>query len=1274
MFVLAGVGLLSASPALAQPPTEVGRAVKMDVSPPLRSIPPAKPAARSAPVWLGEDSPMAFLAPGALSWDEAALGGGASDEAATDEGMSGEALPVGAAAPGSAPPDPVRQVSVSPLAAGPSALTNWEGVANSENTFIVSPKAPDAEGDVGPNDYVQWVNLKFKIWSKSGSLRYGPASGNTLWSGLGGPCQEYNWGDPQVTFDRIANRWVFMQYAFPTNFTEPIPPYYLCFAVSKTSDPTGSYYRYAFRVPDYFPDYGKLGVWPDGYYLTTNNSEFGHASKGAAVYAFDRSKMLDGDPSASFIEYQQDPFYRYLLPANFSGSTLPPDGAPEYFAALEPVHCGISCSTMFGSRIWLWRFHADFAVPSNSSFSGPTSLPVTPYQSLCMLEGCIPQPGTEQKVDAGSDHLMQRLEYRNFGGHESLVTTHTVNAGGGVAGMRWYEIQVSPPGGTPSVAEESTYAPNDGIHRWMGSVAMDGPGDVALGYSMSNGSNEYPSVGYTGSASGSGVMGLGETTMVKGGGSETSTGRWGDYSAMSIDPSDDETFWYTQEYYAATSSLGWTTRVGSFRLAQGPSATLTEVNGSLAVFPYVTDQSVSSVAGGCSAGEGAVSWSVSGAASEGGSASCSGGTWTAALTSPLSSDGSYTLSAAQGVASSPSQTLTIDTTTPNPPVLTALPPNVRNGQSLTATSVSDNGGGSGVKQVNYLYCAGASCTPATLIGSSSAAAGNYAVTWSDQPAGGTYRVMAQTEDNAGYTANSAIQTIVIDNTQPAVSLSEVNGGPVAFPHATKENVTSIGGSCGTASGDIATVDWSVSGPTGESGSAPCGAEAWSAAVPLSAEGNYTLLATQSDEAGNTGSSGNRSLTIDTTAPNPPTLTALPAYIRNGQSLTATSVSDNGGGSGIEQVSYFYCAGPSCTPSTPIGSSSKAAGGYAVIWNEQPANGGYRVMAQVEDKAGNTADSTIQSTFVDNVPPPVSLSQVNGGEVAFPYDTNQSVILIGGSCSADPGDAAGVSWTVSGAASESGSATCSGGVWSATVSLSADGAYTLSATQSDEAGNTGSSGSRSLTIRDLPPIASFSFSPASPHVGQVVLFNGTRASDPDGTVSSYAWSFGDGADASGETASHVYPEPGVFTTQLSVTDDSGSVGISAQSLSVSSVTRRHAPVVSLKIPKQRLRLVLTRGLFVVIFSNQTANAMLRLMVPPMTAKTFGLGDGKRAISIATKGAQLLAGKPTALRVVLSRLARHHLWRAKSVTLRLTVVATGRGGKTSLRRRLALWPSR
>jgi hypothetical protein len=285
---LGGVRPAAAAPP-SSPPVEVGHAVKADKSPPLRSVMPlASPAAAtSPPIRHRRNSPQ-----------------------------------IPAAGPLSA--DPVQQLQA-PAAAAPAALTSWDGNSNASGVV-----PPDTEGDVGPNDYVQWVNLSFAIWNKSGTLRYGPAAGNTLWKSFGGVCENDNQGDPVVVYDRLADRWVFTQFGFAG--TGSTGPYFMCVAVSQTGDPTGSYYRYAFQINSssgYFPDYPKLGVWPDGYYLSTNNFN-GNSFAGAGFYVFDRAKMLAGDSSASLISFPSPGSqYEGVLPASLSGPTAPPAGSPD---------------------------------------------------------------------------------------------------------------------------------------------------------------------------------------------------------------------------------------------------------------------------------------------------------------------------------------------------------------------------------------------------------------------------------------------------------------------------------------------------------------------------------------------------------------------------------------------------------------------------------------------------------------------------------------------------------------------------------------------------------------------------------------------------------------------------------------------------------------------------------------------------------------------------------------------------------------------------------
>ena len=439
----------------------------------------------------------------------------------------------------------------------PAPGTTFDGVDNVDGVL-----PPDPNGAVGPDHYVQWVNTSFAIFDKSGTLLYGPAAGNTLWSGFGGPCEEDNEGDPIVLHDHLADRWFMSQLALP-NF--PFGPFYQCIAVSQTADPTGAYHRYAFAVSDTkLNDYPKFGVWPDAYYLTVNQFDaFTDTFVGQGVIAFERDNMLAGVPARMiyFDLESVDPNLGGMLPADMDGAP-PPPGSPAYFVQFDDDGSGVAAQ----DQLQLWRFHVDWSNPAASTFSGPAIVATAPFDSdLCgYARNCIPQAGTRRQVDAISDRLMYRLQYRNFGTHESLVVNHTVDVGVDHAGIRWYEIR--DPAGTPFIHQQGTYAP-DAAQRWMASAAMDGAGDLAIGFSVSSGTL-FPSVRYAGRLAGDppGTLPEGETTLIAGSGSQTdSSGRWGDYSSLGVDPTDQCTFWYTQEYYATTSPIGWRTRIGAFR-------------------------------------------------------------------------------------------------------------------------------------------------------------------------------------------------------------------------------------------------------------------------------------------------------------------------------------------------------------------------------------------------------------------------------------------------------------------------------------------------------------------------------------------------------------------------------------------------------------------------------------------------------------------------------------------------------------------------------------
>ncbi len=418
-------------------------------------------------------------------------------------------------------PDPVVQGTLAP-ANMPSSSQNFEGVGNVNGVL-----PPDPNGAVGPNHYVQWVNLSFAIYDKSGALLYGPADGSTLWSGFGGACEFTNNGDPIVLHDDLADRWVMSQLALPYF---PFGPFYQCVAISQTADPTGAFYRYEFAISDTkLNDYPKLGVWPDAYYLAVNQFDaLTSAWQGQGVVAFEREKMLAGLPARMvyFDLFSVDPNLGGMLPAHVDGPA-PPPGSPGIFVQFDDDGLGYAPQ----DQLQLWSFQVDWTNPSASTFSNLTTLPTAPFDSnLCnYARSCIPQAGTNRKVDAISDRLMYRLQYRNFGTHESLVVNHTVNVGGDHAGIRWYEIR--DPLGTPAIYQQGTYAP-DGEHRWMGSLAMDGAGNMALGFSASS-TTSFPSIRYAGRLPGDplGTMAQGETLLIAGSGSQTdSSSRWGDYS------------------------------------------------------------------------------------------------------------------------------------------------------------------------------------------------------------------------------------------------------------------------------------------------------------------------------------------------------------------------------------------------------------------------------------------------------------------------------------------------------------------------------------------------------------------------------------------------------------------------------------------------------------------------------------------------------------------------------------------------------------------------
>ncbi len=481
----------------------------------------------------------------------------------------------------------------------PAPLVSFDGLNNTDNfnAFGGRVNPSDDNGDVGPNHYVQQINLLVRVFDKTGTPLTAPFKLSSLFAPIGGQCSVQDAGDPVVLYDPLSDRWLLSQFAFAS---VSAPPYHECIAISKTADPTGAYYVYDFvTAGNELPDYPHLGVWPDAYYMMVHQFTNGGPFNGTGIYALDRKKMLAGDPTAGYIYFNLNLASHPEgvgggLFADVDGLTPPSAGRPGIFAYFT--------ATSFGdpaNGIRLFDFHADFAVPANSTFTEPQTtyaapLPVAAF-SLANPPGrddiLQPPPATTAAaLDAIADRFMHRMAYRNFGDHESLVTNHTVGAPASTtlgvfrAGVRYYELRRPLPGGLFFVNEQATFALADGTNRWMGSAAMDHEGNIGVGFSVSS-TTVFPGIRYAGRLASDPPGGLfqGEAVLQAGSGVQTTTNsRWGDYSGLTVDPTDDCTFWYTNEYYTpasqASSAAGWLTRIGTFKVnldcAAPPQGTL----------------------------------------------------------------------------------------------------------------------------------------------------------------------------------------------------------------------------------------------------------------------------------------------------------------------------------------------------------------------------------------------------------------------------------------------------------------------------------------------------------------------------------------------------------------------------------------------------------------------------------------------------------------------------------------------------------------------------
>ncbi len=437
-------------------------------------------------------------------------------------------------------------------------LTSFNGIGNTN----VNPS--DACVAVGPNHVVQMINgssgAYFKVYNKDGNIIKNTMYFDILTGISGG-------GDPIVIYDQLADRWLMSEFANIGNK--------LIVAVSQTNDPTGSYYVYSFTAPG-FPDYPKYALWPDAYYITTNENI------DSPIYAIDRNKMLEGAQTVGLQRFTIPDYsglgFQAATPVTLDGMTPPPAGTPGMMMRMADDAWDTNVTS---DRLEIFKFYVDFSNPSNSHLDGPIILNTEPFDTdLCGFTSfsCIDQPGTHIDLDPLREVLMHRVSYRNFGNYEAIACNHVVDVNGNDrAGIRWYELRKESTDW--NIHQQSTYAPIDDASRWMASISMNDEGSIGLAYNVSSASI-YPSIRFTGRT---GCDALGQMTIaeqsLKEGTSFNNSNRWGDYSCLVTDPSDGS-FWYTGSYASAGT---WSTYIGNFDVDYNCSGILFDIENNVQV-------------------------------------------------------------------------------------------------------------------------------------------------------------------------------------------------------------------------------------------------------------------------------------------------------------------------------------------------------------------------------------------------------------------------------------------------------------------------------------------------------------------------------------------------------------------------------------------------------------------------------------------------------------------------------------------------------------------
>jgi hypothetical protein len=406
---------------------------------------------------------------------------------------------------------------------------------------------PDTHGAVGPNHYIQAVNSSVAIYDKATGSRLAAFKLDAFFP-AGNACDTNNQGDPIVLFDQWSGRFMVTDF----NWASTNGPFYECIAVAKTSDPVnGGWWSYAVQVSSSnMGDYPKFGAWHDGIYMGANMFKRARTYAEARVWAFNRADLISGAPLRS-VSFSLGSSQFSVFPANAGIATaLPAAGTPAFFFSNYGTTTALK----------VWKMTTNWTTPSASTISAVINVPVASYTKPSSK---VPQLGSTVTLDTLGDRIMSAPEYVNIGGTPAIWVNHTV-VSGSATGIRWYELRNL--SGTPSVYQQGTYQP-DSNYRWMGSLAVDKQGNMAVGYSVSS-SSMYPAIRYAGRLTTDtlGALGQGEATLYAGTGAQTSYSRWGDYATMTVDPNDGCTFWYSTEFYSATGT-NWQTRIGSFKFA-----------------------------------------------------------------------------------------------------------------------------------------------------------------------------------------------------------------------------------------------------------------------------------------------------------------------------------------------------------------------------------------------------------------------------------------------------------------------------------------------------------------------------------------------------------------------------------------------------------------------------------------------------------------------------------------------------------------------------------